>query len=170
MSAKRPVIYVDLGYTSATEFWTDNVLPAYYRYQEARDRQTALDVSVHLWHLHEWVWHENNYGQDTQGNVAYKAYLANLLAACPALAWVRDIANAGKHRGLGSPHPPVVQRAMQSPNLLTLDARPITLDGVPLSLGNTLEIELVDGSRRAVCDILLSVMVYWKAHFDMPTL
>lgn len=168
MPIKPIVKMVDLGYTGASDFWTKNVLPAYKRYQEARDSPTALDVSIHLWHLREWVWHDPNCGQQRKQGINAEAFYANLRNDCLALGWLRDIANAGKHRVLNKPTK--VQRAFQAPNIVTFGGDPLTFNGEPVSFGNTLEIELDDGTRQSVCDAIFSVVKFWidEFGFDPP--
>src|SRR5208337_846366 len=46
------------------EFWAELVVPAYERFKAEPNRASAIDVSVHAWHVHEWIWHDQNPGQD----------------------------------------------------------------------------------------------------------
>lgn len=95
----REVQYVNFGFESAHDVWAEVVLPAYERFIAVPSRANAIDVSGHAWHIHEWIWHEQHPGSDTRNNKDYESFRDKLLSDCPELAWVRDVADAGKHCG-----------------------------------------------------------------------
>lgn len=96
------VTHVDFGFTSATEFWHEVVLRARSRFLGHESRQHAVEAASAAWHLHEWVWHDKHLGGRASG-ADYMAFRDGLLNACPELAWMRDVADAGKHQRLGRP-------------------------------------------------------------------
>jgi hypothetical protein len=51
--------------------------------------------------VHDWIWHEEHPGEDTQNNPDYIKFRKDRFHDCPELALIRDAADAGKHRGLG---------------------------------------------------------------------
>jgi hypothetical protein len=166
----RPVVrYIDFGYTSAAEFWSEVVLSAYERFKEHHNRQNAIDVSVHAWQVHEWIWHENNPGEDTRGNADYTKFKENLLKSCPELAWIRDVADAGKHRGLGRSD--VEVRRVATEKRVIGSYGTAAYGKVPYGAARTettpLIIRLVKDSRPCgFAEALSRVMDYWRAgHF-----
>jgi len=166
MASNRTVLYVDFGYSTAREMWEEVGLPAYQRFTVGQGRATAVEAAVHAWHIHEWVWHEANPGTDTQRNPAYRAFRDNLIAVCPELAWVHDIADAAKHRGLG--RPVNVQRVNPATpgKVLAISGKALLVGGKILMVGGAgLSIELTDGSQHAVADVLAVVIAFWRAHF-----
>lgn len=167
MPSNRSVRYIDFGYTSAREYWDEIGVPAHQRFLAAQNRQEAIGASFPAWHVHERVWHESNPGSETQGNISYYAFRDRLTKECPELAWVRDIADAGKHRGLGRPGH-VRRVSMGESSLLTRrDGSYVTLrDGSRLTLRAGLEIELTDGASHLVATVLNIVAAFWQKHFD----
>lgn len=172
MTSNRNVLYVDFGYATAREMWEEVGLVAYQRFTGGQSRANAVEAAVHAWHIHEWAWHEANPGIDTQRNPAYRAFRDNLFTTCPELAWVRDIADAAKHRGLGRPadvqrvNPPVAGKALLlGGKLWSVGGGKILMAG-----GVGLTIELTDGSRHAVADVLANVIAFWQEYFEKASL
>lgn len=165
MAPNRQVRYVDFGFTSAKEFWREVGMPAYGRFTATPNRQTAIDASTHAWHVNEWVWHDNNPGVDTQGNQTFVVIRDGLITACPELAWVRDIAEAGKHRGLGRPGK-VQGVSIGTTQLVGADdSFLVDSEGRYLAGAGDLEIELTDGTRHQAATVLATVIAFWEAHF-----
>jgi hypothetical protein len=54
-----------------------------------------------LWHLHEWLWHDDHPGEGTYQNNVYTAFMEGIIKECPQLGYLRDATDASKHRGLG---------------------------------------------------------------------
>jgi len=96
-SHPAPVPHVDFGFTSATEFWDEVVLRAHSRFLGHQSRQHAIEAAWAAWHLHEWIWNDMYPGGKASG-ADYTAFRDGLLAACPELAWMRDVTDAAKHR------------------------------------------------------------------------
>jgi len=110
------VLYVDFGFTSAREYWMEVAEPAYQRFVNDETRANVLMACFALWPLQEWLWHEQHPGQDTENNKDFAAFRQQLFAACPELPWLRDAAEAGKHRGLGRGGARAQVREVAKPN------------------------------------------------------
>ena len=164
MANGRSVLYVDLGFTSAHHLWREVALPAYERFTAAPNGGTALEAAFHAWHIHEWLWHDDQLSLKTTDTLP--VYRQNLIGECPELAWVQDIAEAGKHRGLGR-NDVQVKRAAQMPNFVTFNGHQLTLAGEPLTLGTVLQIELNDGLRYDVETILSRVVAFWQGKLGL---
>ena len=90
MANGRSVLYVDLGFASAHHLWREVALPAYERFTAAPSGGTALEAAFHAWHIHEWLWHDDQLSRKTSETLL--VYRQNLIDECPELAWVQDIA------------------------------------------------------------------------------
>jgi Resolvase, N terminal domain len=62
---------------------------------------SLFNSATSVWHLHDWVWHDRNPGEDTYRSEKYRTYRDQLIDACPELGLLRDVADASKHKGLG---------------------------------------------------------------------
>lgn len=167
MKSNRTVQYIDFGIISARQFWNGNVLPAFERFQAQPGPESAIDASVSAWHVHEWLWHEQHPGTDTRQNASYRMFQNNLFSACPELAWVRDVADAGKHRGLGRP---TQVRRVTSNTLVhggPVGWAPVGMSPIGfVSVSTRLIITLTDGSEIEFGPVLSRVIEYWRCnHF-----
>ena len=144
MNGTAQVRYVDLGFTSARQFWIEVGLPAYKRFIDDPNGRTAIEAACQSWHVHEWLWHEDQ----------------------RELAWVQDIAEAGKHCGLKRLSV-TVARAAQLPVFVTFGKEPIIFCGATTMYGSTLQIELDDGSRHDVTSVLAMAVAFWKVQFGL---
>jgi hypothetical protein len=144
------VLYVDFGFTSACEYWTEVAKPAYERFVNEENRGNAIAACQALWPIHDWLWHDQHPGQDTGKNRKdYEQFREQIFKNCPELAWVRDVADAGKHRGLGRRDVRVREVAKTWPsNMLPL------------------KIILDDRTEHSIADVLIRVVEYFrKTHF-----
>jgi hypothetical protein len=157
MSSNRVVTYIDMKLNSVDEYWGGIVVPSVRAFQSAPSPGSVFSGALSVWHLHDWVWHERYPGQDSHGS-AFNAYRSKLLETCPELGWLRDVADAGKHRGLG--RMPEVQGA--EPQMFSL--LPL---GIPA--GGILNFFLVlnDGSKQNVATVLRSAIEFWRV--DLKT-
>ena len=100
MPANVGVSYIDFGLNSVDDYWGEVVMPGVKDFRASPSPRTVFNAALGVWQLHDWVWHERNPGQNSRG-AAFNRYREDLLTACPQLGWLRDVADAGKHRGLG---------------------------------------------------------------------
>jgi hypothetical protein len=146
----KTVRYVDFGFTTAREYWTEVAEPAYQRFLNDETRGNAIAACLALWPLHDWLWHEQHPGQDThKSKKGYDQFRQQFFNNCPELAWLRGVADAGKHRGLGRSDVRVREVAKTWPR-------------------NTLPLKIMldDGSEHNIVDVLRRVVGYFRrAHF-----
>jgi hypothetical protein len=108
-----------------------------------------------VWHLTDWVWHDKHRGQDSKGP-EFDAYRNRLLKKCPGLGWLRDVAEAGKHRGLGRKSLEVAGAEQHRPHLGALGQ--FGLGGGPVSYVLVLE----DGSHQDFAEVLRKATDFWR--------
>jgi hypothetical protein len=144
----KTVQYVDFGFTSAREYWDEVALPAYEFFRANPGRGNAIIASFPAWHIHDWIWHEKHPGEDTSHNKDYIRFKDKLLDDCPELSWICDVANAGKHRGLGRSTPKVREVKSNWP----LNTTPLT-------------IVLNDGTEDDFGDVLCRIIEYWRTEY-----
>ena len=167
MAKNTTVQGINFGYSSATEFWTEVALPAHKRFQQDGSRGSAIMAALPAWHIHEWLWYENHPGVNTQRNPDYTAYRDRLIDECPELGWMRDVADAGKHRCLG--RPPEVARMEPMDLPISTPTQGVILFGAQGAiLFKTFDIELTDGTRHPVASALETVFAFWQRRF-FPT-
>ena len=147
----KTVRYVNFGFSSAAakEYWAEVLLPAYERFNAEPSRGNAIMASLPAWHIHEWIWHQQHPGAETRNSKDYTQFHDALLDDCPELAWIRDVADAGKHCGLGRP----TLEVREAVNTWPLNTTPLT-------------ITLDDGRTHDFADVLSRVIEYWRTkHF-----
>ena len=165
----KTVQYIDFGYPSAADFWNDVVVPANARYASDPTRRHAIEVSFSAWHVVDWLFHEQ------RPAVALAEFQRKRIGECPELGWIRDVCDAGKHRGL-SLRVPAVQRVGKGvrPVSFTNNAGEIITfvndasQPVQFTAEGPLEIELADKSRHAFAVVLGVVMDYWRTNWFKP--
>ena len=162
MPSNRSVQYVDFGYSTARQYWEEAGLAAYQRFTEQGSRQTAIDACSHAWHIHEWLWHELHPGEDTQGNPPFLVFRKDLIDECEELAWVRDVSNAAKHRGLGRPGE---VSAVNNRREGILAGH--SLNGRPYGVTIGVSIDLTDGTRLDLGGVLSTVIKFWNGRFGV---
>jgi hypothetical protein len=144
----KTVQYIDFGFTSAREFWDEVVLPAYECFKANPSRGSAIIASFPAWHIQDWIWHEKHLGEDTRNNANYTRFQDKLFNDCPELPWIRDVADAGKRRGLGRS----TLKVREVKNTWPLNTTPLT-------------IKLSDGTEHDFTDSLSRVIEYWRTEY-----
>jgi hypothetical protein len=87
----QTVRYVDFGFTSTREYWTEVAEPAYQRFLNDETRGNAIAACLLLWPLHDWLWHEQHPGEDTRKRKkSYDQFRQQFFNNCPELAWLRE--------------------------------------------------------------------------------
>ncbi|WP_025036208.1 hypothetical protein [Bradyrhizobium sp. DOA9] len=162
--SNRVVTYIDINLNSVEEYWGELVIPNVKAFRSEPSPRSLFNAAHSAWHLHDWVWHDRYPGQDSRGTV-FNSYRAGLLQACPELGWLRDIADAGKHRGLG--RLPEVKGAEPHEQ----GSGSFLLLGIPT--GYVLKFFLVfnDGSKEAVDIVLSRAISFWQRELkdkDLP--
>jgi hypothetical protein len=155
MALGQSVTYIDFGLNSVAEFWDRLVVPGVRTFVREPSARTAFDASLSLWHLHDWVWHERHPGEDNRGS-RFNAYRSGLLTSCPELGWLRDVADAGRHRGLRRRH-------------LVTGAEPHSVSGpgetlMGVSVGGRVAYFLVtnDGLHHDLAAVFRVVVEFWR--------
>jgi hypothetical protein len=100
MASNAEVTYVDIALNSVPEYWSQLVAPDVAELLRSPSPRGVFQAALSVWHLHDWVWHDRNPGKNSRGT-EFEIFRNGLIASCPQLAWLRDIADASKHRGLG---------------------------------------------------------------------
>jgi hypothetical protein len=129
------------------ELW---VLPAYECFKAEPSRGKAIMASFPAWHIQDWIWHDQHPGEDTRNSKDYQPFQEKLLLDCPELQWIRDVADAGKHRGLGRKKPKVEVREVKG--TWPRNATPLTMT-------------LDDGTQHDFADVLERVIEFWRAKY-----
>jgi hypothetical protein len=148
----RSVRYVEFGMSSARQYWVDVGLPAYECFLASPTPAAAITASWPAWHVHEWLWHERHPGVDHHGHPDYLTFRDCLIDQCEELDWVRDIADASKHRGLGRQGE--VAGVRRQIVIKRLAGRSFGGRAAMASVPGGLAIELTDGSEHLVSAVL----------------
>lgn len=167
MARNRSVRYVDFGYTTAREWWEEVGVAAHGRFLANQCRATAIEVCIPCWHAHEWLWHQQNPGVDTQGNNTYVGWRESLIDQCEELAFVRDVADAAKHRGLGRPGEVTgvnnARTTLQSVNFGNGKTSIMSLNGRPKLLNIGMTLDLTDDTTVSLPNVIQTVIDFWNA-------
>jgi hypothetical protein len=155
MPSDQGVTYIDFGLNSVAEYWDRLIVPSVRTFLQEPSARAAFDASLSLWHLHDWGWHERHSGEDNHGS-RFDAYRRWLLTSCPELGWLRDVADAGKHRGLGHEH--VVAAA--EPH--SVSGPGPTFMGVSVSGRVAYFLVMNDGSHRELAAVLPAAVEFWR--------
>lgn len=152
---------IDFGYRSVDQYWTEVVVPSYEEFKSTPDRASAIKASIPAWHLLEWLWDEKQPSQSLDD------FRANILKECPELAWLRDVAEGGKHRRLNRSNV-IVKRVLPSwvRNLGALNT--FAFNTMPFggrAMAGPLSIELYDGTTHSFAEVLSHVMDYWQDNY-----
>jgi len=100
---ERAPTYIEVGYSTAQEYWEEIVLASAARFRADPTRAHAMAVAIYVSHFLDWVFHDKHPREDTQGNPLYVAFKQRHYRACPELTWLVDLVDVAKRRGLGRP-------------------------------------------------------------------
>jgi hypothetical protein len=106
-------------------------------------------ASFAAWHIQEWIWHEKRPGDDTRRSKDYQSFQKKLFLDCPELKWIRDIADAAKHRGLARLEPKVEVREVRT---WPRNAYPLT-------------VTLDDDTQYDFADTMAKVIEFWREKY-----
>lgn len=155
--SNRVVTYIDMGLNSVAEYWDELIVPSVKKFQTKPSPRALFHAASAVWHLHDWVWHDQNRGQDSH-SPAFKSYRADFLADCPALGWLRDIADAGKHRGLGRQQIDVKEANLQ----IVLNVALYVAAMIPSQDLKGFFLVLNDGSKQDADQVLRTAVEFWR--------
>jgi hypothetical protein len=137
-------------------YFYQHVFLAYHRYRQAKndgemgdnkDRREAIDAAVALYHLREHI------------PQRFRKSRAQLAALCPDYDLLGDTVNAAKHNVLRRGTPQVV--AADNIREILVCTRFRDQDGEYDHQDKIVEVELVDGSKRDIYEILTNVVNMW---------
>jgi hypothetical protein len=145
----------DIGFNNSSDYLEQRVLPLVAAYSKSPKRASAVELAVALWHLHDHLWHDRGKPDPK------KKFTANLMAACPELGLVRDLAEADKHHELGRP-------SVTLEGLGGSEGGGILESFGPLSMTSSvdwgsLEIVESDGSRHDPLEVFRRVVEFWRS-------
>ena len=157
--------YIDLGLTSAEQFWSKVVLPDHDQFKQSHTARDAVHAALSAWHLQDWVFLEQ---QPSSTNKSDKrAFQKKLIAACPELGWIRDYAETAKHRGLYRQGTAV---SKVEPDSQVESVHPISigeLGSASLVIRGTSPVTMFldNGTSHQFSDVLSRVIDYWRTHW-----
>lgn len=153
MSKAAKVKVFNYGAHSAFDYWILVTKPDIEAFKELRSPRTAAHVVQSLWGQLEWYAEE----QDNEP----KSYFEQ----CPALAWIRDIANSAKHRALKTRQRQVKHMGIQNTGALAYGVA----GGHNVPMGGYASSEPVvildDGSEHRLIDLLPEIEAFWQVRF-----
>jgi hypothetical protein len=155
-----PGALVDLGIASAFDFFREVAWPNHVAFGRQPSSVAALNAVWAYWHLHEWhFWdhHPFTLNRDEHNRLLEESR-RHRLSECPELEWLRDMAEAWKHRRLHRPRVrirSVSTHAMGGP----LGTPPVATT----QIGATMTRIVVDaeGATRDLEVVLEAVSLYW---------
>ncbi len=159
MPSNRTVTYIDIGLNSVSEYWLQTVVPNVKEFRSAPAPRTVINAALSVWHLHDFVWHERYPDQNSRG-AKFDAFRDELLTKCPELGWLRDIADAGKHKGLG-----------RLPEVKGAEPRRVRIPGCDLLAATGMGghrtrqayfLVLNDGTQQEVGPALRTAIEFWR--------
>jgi hypothetical protein len=160
--AKKPTP-VDIGYTSAQEWWNYIACPAHSRFRDASTKENMFECAKALEDVRGWRWRDTHPGIDTRGAPRkYEAFNQRLFTACPELELIKDIAEIAKHGGQLSRNSVKVDSIVGSgiggaeylsDELGMRERKPECM----------LRARLKDGSEVPIPQMLVRAMQYWRS-------
>src|SRR5215469_5873267 len=153
---------VDIGYTSALDYWHRAANPAYMRFRDTPTKENAIECAQAIEDLRGWRWRDLHAGIDPRAQPqVYEAHTRNLFAACPDLAPIRDIAESAKHGGeLG-------RGSVRVKSIKGSGIGGIEQVSSPFGMHErkpecTLQAEFDDGSEKSIPEMLRRAIEYWR--------
>jgi hypothetical protein len=127
--------------------------------------EKAIHAANLAWHLHERVWYDKHPGRNPRNSPEYKNYVEDLFSRCTELSLLRDVAETGKHRGLGRATLKLqADTGSGSPGGIIYETSPFGM--TQSTPKGTLQIELADGSTHDFADTLKAAVDFWKAELS----
>jgi hypothetical protein len=126
--------------------------------------RTTIGAALSNWHLHDWVWHDVAATSMVKGR-SQSEFQREITARCPQLGWLRDVADAGKHRGLNR----------QTLSVAGAEPRRVAGGGGLIFLWNgpfQYFLVLNDGSLQEVGGVMKAAAEFWRGELpqlDLPS-
>jgi hypothetical protein len=160
LGARMNYTLVDVGIGSAYDFFFEVVWPNYREVERNPSPISALNAAWPFWHLHEWYFWEQN---PSASNDDLRRYVEHvLLQDCPELAWLRDIAEAGKHFKLNRTNPPIKVRSISTREEFSGAIGCAPIGAVPIGAGSGPELFVdVGGTTHKLQHAMGAAFRYW---------
>ena len=68
LMSNRVVTYIDINLNSVEAYWDALIVPSVQKFQTEPSTPALVHAATDMWHLHDWVWHDQNPGQDSHGS------------------------------------------------------------------------------------------------------
>jgi hypothetical protein len=152
--------YIDIGVTSAAQFWREVVLPDYDQFAGSPTARDAVHAAVTAWHLHDWVWREQpNYANNRD---LLRRFQNKLIANCPQIRLLWVSTEKAKHRDLYRPVEVgnVGVRKVEPDSKVERDFGLFVIRGT-----SPVTIILDDGTSYQFADVLSGVIHFWRTHW-----
>jgi hypothetical protein len=137
-------------------YFYEHVFLAYHQYRQVKndhemgnnkDRREAIDAAIALYHLREHI------------PQPFRKSRAQQAALCPDYGLLGDIVNAAKHKTLTRGKPQVA--GADNIREVLVCTRFADQSGEYSHDEKIVEVELVDGSKRDICEVLTNVVNMW---------
>jgi hypothetical protein len=152
---------IEMGPSSARDYLEQQVAPTYSRFLRVPSRENAISAAAALWDTTGWIWSDRHRGIGQKASP--KALSEDLLARCPDLGLIHDLADAAKHGG-ELDRSSVNVKAISgsgSPGGKTFTSSQLgTSQGTPEC---TLQIDLKNGGSRDMKEALAIVYKFLRA-------
>jgi hypothetical protein len=153
-AVSRPAVKVfNYGAHFACDYWILVTQPDIEAFRELRSPRTAIHLVQSLWGQLEWYAQEQ--GTDPE----------SYFEQCPALAWIKDIANSAKHRALGNRQRQVKHIGFRNTGSLAYGVA----GGYGVPMGGYASAEPVvildDDSEHKLIDLLPEMEAFWQTRF-----
>jgi hypothetical protein len=144
----------DIGFHSASDYLEYLVLPAFADFSKTPKRTSAVKFAVAAWHLHDRLWHE-------RGKPDRQKFVAGLIASCPELGLVRELADAAKHHRLDRPSVSLTRLEGREGGGVLESFGPLGMTS-SVDRGSLILVE-ADGSRHDPLTVFRRVVDFWRS-------
>jgi hypothetical protein len=155
-----PGALVDLGIASAFDFFREAAWPNHVAFGRQPSTIAALNAAWAYWHLHEWhFWDHHPFTLNRQvANRLLEESRRHTCNECPELAWLRDMAEAWKHRQL---HQPGVRVRSISNHTMGGPIGTAPIATTPIGGSVTKIVVDVEGDTHDLEAVFQAALLYW---------
>jgi hypothetical protein len=151
-----------MNLNSVEDYWREILVPSATDLATNPSPRTVFNAALAAWHLHEWVWHERHPGVSTRQNGNFDIFQKRLLKSCPELGWLRDLADAGKHRGLDRRNIRVGSAKRRPRGGYMGSSYNASNYFAALGGGTSYSIELTDKTRQEIAMVFQKAIEFWR--------